>query len=326
MFTSMPDGYATTIFVRNADEPLHPAPVREAWRTEATRKGFDALCRVRDANHIALRCQTCGGLHISASFTLTKHNPVCPHCVESRWRATADKAGLTFLRRVKRSLTHRASMRHYALYARPCGHVVQRQFATVERAARGEIEIGCERCRRQREADEARYRGWIRLGRDPQDRNNYRLYRHIACGHTQRIAVANMLTGRFHCGQCGEGWSAAPSYLYAMRFTLQDGTRVVKMGFSRDPQSRLIYQLKTPADIPRDLLATVDFPTGRAALIAEKRLHKTLKARLPDAALPRAAFKGQINVKSEIYKIEAEPLILEMLAAITAARRRIPKP
>ncbi|MGR3482005.1 hypothetical protein [Salipiger marinus] len=98
-----------------------------------------------------------------------------------------------------------------------------------------------------------------------------------------------------------------------IRLELLSGLRVVKLGFSRDPQSRLRHQFLLQPGIQAELLRTVPQPTGHAALCCEKALHRSLKKSLPDAIIPHDRFQGWLSVKTEIYGIEIEPLILKRL-------------
>lgn len=127
-----------------------------------------------------------------------------------------------------------------------------------------------------------------------------------------------MLTGRFTCSGCGETWSTAPSAIYLMRFQLANGETVVKMGYSRNPASRLNYQLQVGLDRTGEVLRTVKLLTGRAALREEKAMHRRLKNELPHALVPHERFAGQIRVGSEIYTRDALPLITALLDDLAA--------
>lgn len=61
----------------------------------------------------------------------------------------------------------------------------------------------------------------------------------------------------------------APGFLHVMLFTLENGRELVKLGFSRDPESRLHFQLKSNAEMPCELLRTVPMDTGKMALQVE---------------------------------------------------------
>ncbi len=122
-----------------------------------------------------------------------------------------------------------------------------------------------------------------------------------------------MQSGRFQCTACGEGWATAPSHLYAIRLKLPTGLKVVKLGFSRDPESRLRHQLLLQPGIQAEPLRTVPQPTGHAALCQEKALHRALKTSHPDAIIPHEHFRDWLAVKTEIYGIEVTSVILKHL-------------
>lgn len=153
-----------------------------------------------------------------------------------------------------------------------------------------------------------------RRGPDPEGDASYRLYRHAeGCLYRQRIARANLQTGRFDCATCGETWTAAPSALYLMQFTLPSGTTVLKLGFARNPQS----QLRNKA-APAKLLRVVPVANGHLACRIEKRLHARLRHHLPEAVVPHERFAGHLRVTSEIYTESLAPYT----PASTGSRRR----
>ena len=299
------------LIINNIPYPVFPGAILPHWTITAASKGFDFVGRVVNRLNFALMCQQCGNLNKVNRYTLMSAQPLCRACVERAWKADATAAGLTFLRRDP-------DHRHYAFYLAECGHEIRRQFEMIKRMAAGLTGFRCETCHAAVEVREAGTRGWTQLGPDPKDSPNYRIYRHDDCGHEQRVARANMQSGRFSCGKCGEDWPAAASFVYAMSFKLASGREVVKLGFSRDPESRLHYQLKRDADLTCQILRKVPMPTGHAALCAEKAMHKQLKTAHPDAAVDPIEWTGQIRVKTEIYDGALRPVILDMLDTLAA--------
>jgi hypothetical protein len=208
--------------------------------------------------------------------------------------------------------------RHYASYRALCGHEQRRQFAFVDQVARGEKALRCDVCLDAKHAAVAAEQDWTLCGADPDERVAYRLYRHNACGTEQSVTIGNMQTGRFTCSGCGESWASAPSTIYLMRFKLSDGGPVIKLGFARNPASRLNHQLQSGVKRTGELLRIVPLPTGRAALTAEQGLHRRIKAALPQTIVPHARFDGQIKVRSEIYTPEELPLMTSLLDDLAA--------
>lgn len=286
----------------------YSAPIKEEWRTIAQSKGFDLVRRIRDKTHVALLCHQCEDLTVQKLYTLRSAQPACASCRHRVVIAQAHKAGLEFK-------GYDPECHKLGIYRAPCGHTVRRQFGQIERIAAGQCKLRCETCHSGKEAEEAADRGWQLLGSDPEGNPNYRIYQH-GCGHRQRVARANMQSGRFQCTACGEGWATAPSHLYAIRLELPTGLKVVKLGFSRDPVSRLRHQLLLQPGIQAELLRTVPQPSGHAALCQEKALHCALKKSHPDAIIPHEHFRDWLSVKTEIYGIEIAPLILKRLDEI----------
>ena len=290
----------------------YPGSVHAHWQEAAHDKGFDIVSRIHDRYHLALRCHACGHVHVSRIFTLMSAQPQCPACMLARLERDADAAGLTHLRRDPEH-------RHYSFYRAPCGHEVRRQHEIIRRVAAGATDLRCETCHAATEAREARKRGWMLVGPDPEGDPNYRLYTHAeGCGALQRIARVNMQTNRFECSCCGEGWAASRSYLYAMLFTLANGRELVKLGYSRDPESRLLHQLRIDRTMPCEILRVVEMASGHQAIRTEKGLHAQLRGAHPDAVVDPASYRGQIRVRSEIYDAALTPLILSMLDGIEA--------
>ncbi|SDL75899.1 GIY-YIG nuclease family protein [Paracoccus chinensis] len=287
--------------------PVYPAAIPDAWQEIAAEKGYDIVGRVRDRYHLVLRHEDCGAEMISRVFVLRTSEPACPTCLDTRRRALCAAAGVSYLGRGDHS--------NYFRILLPCGHETSRQQELLERVRQGKTAIRCETCHAERLAAEARARGWELIGPDPQGDQSYRLYRH-GCGHVQRVAVGNMMTGRFACGCCSDGWTTAESNIYAMRFVLKNGRDVIKAGYSRDPQSRLRHQLITDPDQYARLIRTVAIPSGHLAIRLEKELHATLRRERPDAVLHRSEFAGEVRVVSEIYCASIEPEIMRLLDGI----------
>ena len=288
---------------------IHPGEMHAHWAEAARAKGFDLIARVRDRLHVALRCQSCGGIHVTRHSVVMTAQPLCPHCIEARWRATASAAGLTWL---GRDPDHR----HYGRYLPSCGHQIRRQFSFVDRIAASAVSVRCETCLTHREeAEAARFR-WTRLGRDPLGNASYRLYRH-SCGHTQRIAVANMRWGQCDCAGCGQSWTAKPSYIYLLDIRHPRTERhYLKLGYSSRPVKRHKHQLGLPKDAHVEVLRVVAMPTGHAACAREKAAHARLKRAHPDAVVPQPEYSDLMNVVSEIYRPQALAILQETLDRI----------
>lgn len=288
--------------------PVVDIPLPPHWCAIARAKGYEIAGRVRDRLHLALRCTRCDTVSLAKVFTLRTAQPLCPNCLRTERARAAAGAGAEFRRRDPEDT-------RYAFYALPCGHEVRRQFGRIARAAVGATGLRCDTCHAQGLDAEANRWGWMLHGPDPEGDPRYRLYAHAAggCGHVQRIARANMISGRFGCARCGEGWASAESAIYLMRFDLPDFGRVVKLGFSRNPGSRLDHQLRGHRDLTATLLRIVPMASGRLALCTERRMHAELRSTYPEAVVPPAIYRGIIRVGSEVYAARLQPVIEAML-------------
>ncbi|WP_323718404.1 hypothetical protein [Paracoccus aminovorans] len=313
MSTTILSSHGTHTPLSATDLPLviHHGELHAHWVEAARSKGFTLIARVQDRFRVALRCQTCDGVHVARHYVVMKAQPLCPHCIETRWRATALAAGLTWLGRDP-------GHRHYGRYGLPCGHESRRQFTFVERVASGVVSARCETCLVHREEEEALRFGWTRLGRDPQGNANYRFYRH-SCGHTQRIAVANMKWGQCDCAGCGQSWTAKPSFIYLLDIRHPGtGRHYLKLGYSSHPAKRHKHQLGLPKDAFVEVLRVVAMPTGHDACAREKAAHARLKRTHPEALVPHPEYADLMNVVSEIYRPESLPILHDTLDRIEA--------
>lgn len=300
-----------TLRIEGQDYHVVSMPIPTEWHSIALEKGYDLVARIRDHHHLALRCRACGALKRIKYYHLPIDRSNCQSCQDRSWRESAQTAGANLIRRCTRS--HR-----YVWLRLPCGHEIRRQMGLVRRVARGEVAFRCNTCHRTREQQEAQVRDWTLIGPDPKGEPNYRLYAH-SCGHQQRVARANMQSGRFGCAGCGEAWTAAPNGVYLMRFTLPNSRVLIKLGMSRDVDSRLHYQLLRHDDVEAEILDYLPMSTGLRAWRLEKGIHAILLRRCPEYVVPREVFERYLKVKSEIY----EPVLDSFLRnAFRLARQR----
>ncbi|WP_281968923.1 GIY-YIG nuclease family protein [Roseovarius nanhaiticus] len=288
--------------------------IPEKWHAIARAKGYRIHRRIRDRLHLSLECLTCGALTAHKIYTLRTAQPACGGCREAVMHQNAAKAGVVLGERD-------AEHRHYALYTLPCGHEARLQRGRIARLAKegpaeGRDGFYCPICHTKRLDRLASTWGWTLIGADTEGDLNYRLLWHDACGHSQRVATANLVTGRYDCGGCGESWASAPSTLYMMRFAVPGLGTFVKLGYSRYPGRRMHHQLGLRDDVVAELIDELPMPSGQVALRIEKGLHAQLRAEHAEKVIPRADLAPWINVTSEVYAPTAEPIIRRMIDAL----------
>ncbi|SNR67558.1 hypothetical protein [Paracoccus sediminis] len=296
-----------------ADLAPYPGPLHARWAEAAQQKGFDLMARVQDRYHLALRCRHCGAVSVTKLFVLMNNRPLCRSCLETARAARATAAGLSYL-------GPDPDHPQYGLYRAACGHCLRRQFEIVDRVADGRTGLRCETCFAERERQTAARHGWTRVSADPRGNPNYHLYCHDACGHTQRIARANLGWGQCDCAGCGESWTAKPSFLYLLAIH-HGGVDLLKLGYSANPLKRQRHQLGLPRAAQVSLLRSVAMPTGHAACTVEKRLHARLRRRHPDAVVVPEDYRGILNVVSEVYRPWLRPELENQLDRIAEAAR-----
>ncbi|TKD12545.1 hypothetical protein FBT96_20380 [Rhodobacter capsulatus] len=94
---------------------------------------------------------------------------------------------------------------------------------------------------------------------------------------------------------------------------------MLKLGHSRDPDSRLNHQLIADDTVQGAVRRVLPMPNGLDAQRAERRLHVIIRNTLPIAVVPHEVYDGALRVKSEIYYPAASELIHDLLDA--TARR-----
>ena len=82
-----------SLTIDGRQEPLFPKAILPVWSAMTDRKGFSITVRFADRFHLALRCDTCGGLTKTKLFVLMNANPACAPCLEAKQAATAKAAG-----------------------------------------------------------------------------------------------------------------------------------------------------------------------------------------------------------------------------------------
>lgn len=289
----------------------YPGPIPKSWCVIAKAKGYRIDRRIRDRYHIVLECLLCGAHTVQRAFTLRTALPACGGCRLAKHRDNAVKVGFVLIDQDE-------APRGYANYRLPCGHTTLLQRGRVQILAQkgavpGRAGYHCVVCYTEKLQQAASSWGWSVVGVDPDGSTSYRLLEHVGCGHRQRVAISNIETGRFGCGGCGESWVSAPSWLYMLRFNVPGLGRLVKLGYSRNPESRLRYQLGLRHDIEAELIHKLRMPSGQIAQRFEKNLHRKLKTDHPCSVVLRTKLTGWINVTSEIYSAQAESIIRRMV-------------
>lgn len=285
-----------------------PIPVR--LYDDAREKGFVLIGRGRRSADMMLQCVNCQQMQQVRRSVLIRNALECKNCLWIRRFDEAMASGATIL--LPDPCNHKIAM-----IALSCGHIVQRQYGRLARAARGGHALGCETCREAQYVAQAEGSGWHLVGPPGNDKISYRHYRHH-CGHSQDHAIVNVDNRQVDCARCGESWVSKPSCIYLFRIELVDRA-VLKFGYSANPKRRLRYQLGDAARLTGRILRVIDLKTGHAAMTAELQGHRFLHQNHPDFVVDAVVFGGQIKSKSEIYDLSAEHVINKLMDRIADA-------
>ena len=285
-------------------------PIPDRLYDDARRKGFVLIGRGRRSADMMLQCVTCRQLQQVRRSVLINNALECKNCLWMRRFDDAMASGATIL--LPDPCSHKIAM-----IALSCGHIVQRQYGRLARAARGGHALGCETCREAHYVAQADGSGWDLAGPPCSGKIGYRRYRHH-CGHCQDHAIVNVDNRQVDCANCGESWVSKPSCIYLFQIELIDRA-VLKFGYSANPKRRLRYQLGDAARLTGRILRVIDLKTGHAAMTAELQGHRFLHQNHADFVVDAVVFGGQIKSKSEIYDLSAEHVINKLMDRIADA-------
>ncbi len=279
--------------IRGEYPQVYIGPTKPEVIAAAERKGFTVLGRGGpNRQMVILGCRTCGTPIHRRSRVILFNNIDCEGCSNKKDELAAAAIDGELVS------TKPMGHRHLREWRLKCGHVVIRQRGNMRKAARGDNEAGCELCREERYAAEAKEFRWTLLGPVPNKRG-YRRYKHT-CGTIQNVSVGNMLWGDVACHTCGKGASARPSFIYIFQIDLPQQT-VIKLGYSRKPHKRLRHQLGIDLNVRTKVLKTIPMPSGFVARKEETAAHNTLAKDRPEWVVPKSVYGDQINTEGEIY-------------------------
>ncbi|SHF55527.1 hypothetical protein SAMN05444339_1083 [Loktanella atrilutea] len=282
-------------------------PVSPGWVFAADRHGFDVIGRMRDKDRLVLCCRACDSPFAVRVSVVRDARPLCHACIRSRRAAAAAQLGAYLVGPTPDDM-------RVGFLALSCGHVVRRQYQSIERAAEVGFSIDCPTCREARYAEEARAFGWTLDGPAMTGADGYRSYRH-GCGHLQDISIGNMLWGDCSCAGCAATWSAKPSFIYMFAVDLP-GLPVVKLGHSARPGKRLRHQLDIRFDVQTRILRVLPLVSGHLAQREEKACHRLMHRDHPEMVVPKAVFGPAINTQGEIYHAAAASVIHALMDAV----------
>ena len=302
---ALPDGAQPT--TDSSRRAYLARPVSLGWVLAADRHGFDVIGRMRGKDHIVLGCRACDTPFAVRASVVRSARPLCHACIRSR-RAAAAAAVDAYL------VGPTPDDMRVGFFALPCGHVVRRQYQSIERNAQLGFSIDCPTCREMRYADEARLFSWTLTGSAVDASDGYRSYRHT-CGHLQDISIGNMLWGDCNCAGCAATWSAKPSFIYMFAVDLPS-LPVVKLGYSARPSKRLRHQLDIDRSVPTRILRVLPLVSGHLAQREEKACHRFMHRDHREMVVPKAVFGTAINTQGEIYHAAAASLIYELMGAV----------
>lgn len=305
---------STTHADRSSNQAI-AKPMSQDWMIAADQHGFDIIGRMRDKDRIVLCCRVCDSPFAVRISVVRDARPLCHACIRTRRANAAAQIGAALVGTAPDDL-------RVGVFDLPCGHLVRRQYQSIERAAQVGFSIDCPTCRAARYAQEANLFGWTLVGPAAHGAGGYRSYRH-SCGHLQDISIGNMLWGDCSCAGCATTWSAKPSFIYMFAIDLPV-LPVVKLGYSARPSKRLRHQLGIDRCVSAKIMRVLPISSGHLAQREEKACHRHMRHDHPEMVVPKAIFGTAINTQAEIYHAAAAPLIFALLDRI-ALRHPYPR-
>ena len=306
----MPETNAFYPFTVRGQRPrIFWGPVQENWCQAAEAQGFTVLGRGPGRQDLILGCHDCEEPLIRRTNVVLGSRIECRTCVRKPYDEAAAKFGAVMVG------NDPEGDRHYRLWRLACGHVVRLQLGQVLKIGRGEVEADCITCREQRYSDEAAVHGWT-LVRASDHRVGYYVYRH-GCGVEREVSTGNMLLGDCACPECGPDKVSKPSFIYIFRIEAP-GLSCIKFGFSARPRRRLRNQLGLPLDSGSSIHRLVPTRNGYVAQREEIGAHRYMRKHHLELIIPKSEFGDTLSVQSEIYRLEALPIIERLLDEIEA--------
>jgi T5orf172 domain len=132
--------------------------------------------------------------------------------------------------------------------------------------------VSCGICLTQKLADEATESGLVYLGSLPGKLHRYR----APCGCEVNANPGHIRKGHWKCRPCEKSHYDFPSKIYLYHLVFKDGAEILKLGYARNPQARLLdYKLNSEESF--ESLIEVEYDKGIDAFNAERVIHKKYK-------------------------------------------------
>ncbi len=191
------------------------------------------------------------------------------------------------------------------LVKKPCGHITH---AYIDHMKHYDV-IECRECIFERHLRFCENMGLEYI--EPRSPTKA-LYKFKCCGAEKELFKIAVERGNCLCPSCGNGWMTKPSKLYLFEMETTSGFVFLKFGYGKDLNNRLReYRLKDCT--LKNIIYTIDLPSGFVAMKEELRIHGELGERLDKVEMRKYLTRGGF---SECYDHSKLDSILTKMKAL----------
>lgn len=241
----------------------------------------------------------CGHISILSSQTVNNYkHQKCSECFENELQIKSSNNGYEYIGKISGAFRE--------IRFKSCGHSKVVQQTQLQKG-----NVVCRECIELKHISLCLSKNITLISKET-GRERYRNYL-LPCGHQKVIRMDHVEDGSYTCEHCDDTHYNKPSKLYLLKMQHEDFSWL-KLGFAKDIDVRKSsYGLKP--NTTAELLCSIDFETGTAAMLQEKSLHKHFKKHRYPKSLMKQYQK--FNGFTECYDISIQDKLLSAINNIT---------